>query len=261
MTLDTVSPLAAILLFTSLASIGALAGGFALLAKRDAAIKISHYLTAFAAGVLLATAFLDLLPEALHEGEEAGLNIFAWTLAGLLIFFVGEQIIHWFHHHNETAHEHDKESKAIIPLIIAGDTIHNFVDGVVIAATFLVDMRLGIVTALAVAAHELPQEIGDFALLLHKGLSRMKVVLINITSAAAALVGALGAYAFGSALEGYIPVSLSLTAGFFIYIATSDIIPEIHYETRRPAALLKSGLLLCGVAIIYISLILIGHGE
>lgn len=261
MTLDTVSPLAAILLFTSLASIGALAGGLALLAKQEFAIKISHFLTAFAAGVLLASAFFDLLPEALHEGEKTGLNIFAWTLAGLLLFFVAEQIIHWFHHHSEAHHEHDKESKATIPLIIAGDTIHNFVDGVVIAATFLVDVRLGAVTALAVAAHELPQEIGDFALLLHKGLSRMKVVLINLASAAAALAGALGAYIFGNALEGYVPISLSLTAGFFIYIATSDIIPEIHYETRRPAALLKSGLLLCGVAVIYISLALISHGE
>jgi zinc and cadmium transporter len=259
--MDTFHPLIAILIFTFLGSIGALAGALALMAKQEFAVKISHYLTAFAAGVLLASAFFDLLPEALHEGEAEGLNIFAWTLAGLLIFFAAEQIIHWFHHHSESAHEHDKETKAIIPLIIAGDTIHNFVDGVVIAATFLVDARLGIITALAVAAHEVPQEIGDFALLLHKGLSRLKVILINIASAAAAFAGAIAAYLFGGALEGYIPISLSLTAGFFIYIATSDIIPEIHYEKRRTAALAKSGLLLAGVLVLYLVLAYLGHGE
>ncbi len=254
-------PLVPILFFTFVGSIGGLAGGLILLAKQELAIKISHFLTAFAAGVLLASAFFDLLPEALREGEETGLNIFAWTLTGLLIFFIAEQLIHWFHHHSEASHEHDKETRAIIPLIIAGDTIHNFVDGVVIAATFLVDFRLGVVTALAVAAHELPQEIGDFALLLHKGLSRFKVVLLNLVSAAAAFAGALGAYLFGSSLQGYVPISLSLTAGFFIYIATSDIIPEIHYEKRRPAALVKSGLLLFGVASLYLILAFIGHGE
>ncbi len=259
--MDAISPLTLILFFTFLGSIGALVGGLVLLAKQAFAMRISHFLTAFAAGVLLASAFFDLLPEALHEGEEAGLDVFAWTLAGLLIFFVAEQIIHWFHHHSEASHEHDKESKATIPLIIAGDTIHNFVDGVVIAATFLADPRLGIVTALAVAAHEIPQEIGDFALLLHKGLSRIKVMLINVASAAAALAGALTAYIFGGVLEGYVPISLSLTAGFFIYIATSDIIPEIHYEKRRPAALAKSGLLLLGVASLYLILSSIGHGE
>lgn len=257
--METLSPLAAILIFTSVASIGGLTGGLLLLARQALAVKISHFLTAFAAGVLLATAFFDLLPEALRQSEETGLNIFAWTLAGLLIFFIAEEVIHFFHHHSETAHEHDKQTRAIIPLLVAGDTIHNFVDGVVIATTFMADLRLGVITALAVAAHELPQEIGDFALMLHKGLSRLKVALINVVSAGAAFAGAIGAYLLGGGLEGYVPVSLALTAGFFIYIATSDLIPEIHYERRRPAALAKSGLLLLGVLVLYLTLSYIGH--
>lgn len=253
--------LAYILLFTFLGSIAALAGGFALLTKKEFAVKISHFLTPFAAGVLLAAAFLDLLPEAFHEGEEMGMNIFALALAGLLAFFLLEQTIHWFHHHDDTYHQHAKETGAIVPLIVAGDTIHNFVDGIVIAATFLIDIKLGIVTTFAVAAHEIPQEIGDFALLLHKGLSRMRIVAVNILSAAAAFVGAIGVYILGDTLQDYIPAFLALTAGFFIYIATSDIIPEIHYEKNRKLAIIKSGLLMLGIITLYFILAAVGHRE
>lgn len=253
--------LAYILLFTFLASIGSLAGGFLLLAKKEFAMKISHFLTSFAAGVLLASAFLDLLPEAFHESRAIGWDIFTWTLAGLLIFFLTEQLLHWFHHHDEHFHAHDQETATAIPLIVAGDTMHNFVDGVIIAATFLVNAPLGMVTALAVAAHEIPQEIGDAAFLLHKGLSRKKIVVINLMSACAAFAGAIGAYLFGSVVERYVAVFLALTAGFFIYIAASDIIPEIHYEKSRGSALAKSGLLLLGVIVFAASLSLIGHGE
>lgn len=259
--MNVMSILAYILLFTFLGSIAALMGGLALMAKKEFALKVSHFLTPFAAGVLLAAAFFDLLPEALHEGEELGINIFAWALAGIVAFFLLEQTIHWFHHHDNKYHEHEKETPAIIPLIVAGDTIHNFVDGMVIAATFLIDTQLGIVTTFAVAAHEIPQEIGDFALLLHKGLSRMKVVLLNIVSAAAAFVGAIGVYILGDVLHNYVPLFLALTAGFFIYIATSDIIPEIHYEKNRNFAIVKSGLLVLGVVAIYLILASVGHGE
>ncbi|MDP2637299.1 MAG: ZIP family metal transporter, partial [bacterium] len=120
---------------------------------------------------------------------------------------------------------------------------------------------LGIVTTLAVFAHELPQEIGDFALLLHKGVSRSMVILINVLSAAAAFVGALLTFAFGNFLEGAIPMFLALTAGFFIYIATSDIMPEIQYERNRKAGLIKSAVLLLGVAALYLTFRLIAHPE
>ena len=252
--------LAYILLFTFLASIGALIGGFLLLSRVRFALKVSHFLAAFAAGVLLASAFFDLLPEALHEGEETGINVFFWALMGILLFFAIERFIHWFHHHEEY-HEHEKEGQSTIPLIVIGDTVHNFVDGIVIAATFLVDIQLGIVTTLAVAAHEIPQEIADFGLMLHKGLSAAKVILVNVASASAAFLGALMTYAFGNFLHAYLPVALAATAGFFIYIAASGLIPEIHYEKNRGVALLKTALLFLGVLVIWFSLSFLQEGT
>ena len=254
------STLANILLFTFLGSIGALIGGLILLSKEKFALKISHFLASFAAGVLLGAAFFDLLPEAAHGGEELGINVFSWALIGIVVFFLIERSIHWFHHHEEF-HEHKKESKSTIPLIIIGDTVHNFVDGIVIAATFMISAPLGIVTALSVAAHEIPQEIGDFGLLLHKGLNRKKIILVNVLSASVAILGALLTYSLGNVLEPYLPILLALTAGFFIYIASSDLIPEIHYEKRKGFALIESILLLVGVLVIWISVSLLGHPE
>lgn len=264
--MPAMSTLGYILLFTFLGSIGALVGGFVLLANQKLTLKISHFLASFAAGTLLGTAFLDLLPEAHHEVEEiveAGgseINIFLWTLGGMLFFFLLERFIHWFHHHEEH-HEHEKEVKTTLPLIIISDTMHNFLDGIVIAATFLVSIPLGIITTAAVAAHEIPQELGDFGLMLHKGLSRKKILLVNMLSAAAAFVGALITYVFSEALEGSLPRLLALTAGFFIYIAASDIIPEIHYEKRRKHAIFETLLLLTGVFIIFIAVSFLDHGH
>ena len=254
------STLGYILLFTFIGSIGALAGGLILLMHKKFALKISHFLASFAAGTLLGAAFLDLLPEAVHEGEKLGIDIFLWTLIGIISFFILERFIHWFHHH-EKSHEHDKEVKSTLPLIIIGDTIHNFIDGVVIAATFMISVPLGAVTAWAVFAHELPQEIGDFGLMLHKGLSRPRIILVNIISAAAAFVGAITTYLLGNVLESYIPIFLALTAGFFIYIAASDLIPEIHYEKNKKFAVIKALLLLSGVVLIGVSVRFLEHGH
>jgi zinc and cadmium transporter len=255
------STLAYILLFTFLGSIAALIGGVILLSNEKFALKISHFLASFAAGVLLGTAFFDLLPEAMHEGEGTGVDIFFYTLVGIVVFFLIERFIHWFHHHEEP-HEHERESKSTVPLIIIGDTLHNFIDGIVIAATFLVSIPLGIVTALAVVAHEVPQEIGDFGLLLHKGLRRKKILMFNIISASASFLGAILTYILGSELVGkYIPVFLALTAGFFIYIASSDLIPEIHYEKRRGFAVIESLLLILGIVVIWISVTLLEIGH
>lgn len=252
------STLGYILLFTFIGSIGALIGGLILLSHRKFALKISHFLASFAAGTLLGAAFFDLLPEAAHEGEEKGVDIFFWALFGIILFFLIERFIHWFHHHEEF-HEHEKESKSTLPLIIIGDTVHNFIDGVVIAATFMVSIPLGVVTTLAVFAHELPQEIGDFGLMLHKGLARRKIILVNVISASVAFAGAIITYLLGNILEDYIPVFLALTAGFFIYIATSDLIPEIHYERRRGFAVIESLLLIVGVITIWLSVSFLPH--
>ncbi|HUQ85321.1 MAG TPA: ZIP family metal transporter [Candidatus Limnocylindrales bacterium] len=254
------STLANILFFTFIGSMAALVGGVVLISKEKLAIKISHFLSSFAAGVLLGTAFFDLLPEALHEGESKGIDVFSWTLFGIILFFLIERTIHWFHHH-EDYHEHEKETKSTLPLIIIGDTMHNFIDGVVIAATFIADPRLGVITSLAVFAHELPQEIGDFGLMLHKGMKRKKIILVNILSAAVAFVGAILTYSLGNIIEGYIPIFLSITAGFFIYIATSDIIPEIHYEKRKLHSIFETFLLLGGIGVMWLAVSLLGHGK
>jgi zinc and cadmium transporter len=264
------STLEYIIIFTLIGSVGSLIGGIALLSREKFALKISHFLASFAAGVLLGTAFFDLLPEASHEAEGKNIDIYFWTLLGIVLFFFIERFIHWFHHHDESLdHQHAHEStteqrhetKSTIPLIIIGDTIHNFLDGIVIAATFMISIPLGIVTTLAVAAHEIPQEIGDFGLMLHKGLSKKRIILVNVLSALASLVAAIMTYMLGDILGSYIAVFLALTAGFFIYIASSDLIPEIHYEKRKPHAIAESILLVVGIAVVMISVSLLEHGH
>lgn len=255
------STLEYILLFTFLGSVGSLIGGVILLSKEKLALKISHFLASFAAGTLLGAAFFDLLPEAAHEAEERDINIFFWTLTGIVIFFLMERFIHWFHHHEEYHEEHANKKKDTLPLIIISDTVHNFVDGVVIALTFMISIPLGIITTLSVAAHEIPQEIGDFGLMLHKGLSKKKIIWVNLLSASAAFAGAILAYTLGSVLEEYIAIFLAITAGFFIYIASSDLIPEIHHENRKGFAIIESLLLLAGISIIGIAVTYLEHGA
>lgn len=250
--MQQLSTLGNILIFTFIGSAGGLIGGLLLLVKEKYTLKISHFLASFAAGVLLATAFFDLLPEALVGARKLGINIFFWTLMGIIIFFFTERFIHWFHHHEEY-HEDENSSKSSLPLIIIGDSIHNFLDGVVIAATFLVNPSVGIMTAFAVFAHELPQEIGDFGLMLHKGMSRRNVIIVNVSSSLVAFIGAFLTYSLGNILVKYIPILLALTAGFFIYIASSDLIPEIHNERRKGYAIIESLLLLLGIVTVFLS--------
>lgn len=244
-----------ILTFTFLGSIASLVGGLVLLSKKNLVNKISHYLYSFAAGVLLGTAFFDLLPEAFEEVDhlaEEGVivetNIFLWTFLGIIIFFFLVRFLHWFHHHDE--HLKD-EPKQTVPLIVVGDTVHNFIDGVIIAASFFVSVPLGIVTAIAVAIHEIPQEIGDFAILIKKGLSKSKIIQINLLSAAAAMAGALIMYFVGESVESILPMFLALTAGFFIYIASADLIPEIHKEDNQKVAFTEAMLLVVGAFTVY----------
>lgn len=244
--------LAYILIFTLIGSVVSLIGGVSLLIKEKFAIRISHYLSAFAAGALLATAFFDLLPESFEHMEELGMdiNIPLWALVGILSFFLLERFIHHHHSHGKEVWE----KKAIIPLVILGDTMHNFTDGVAIAATFLISIPLGIVTALAVAAHEIPQEIGDFGLLLGRGMKRGKVLLINLFSSLTALAGAILTYIYKDNLEGFLPLILSVTAGFFIYIALANLIPEIHNRDDQKVAFWESVMLFAGVLVVYLAI-------
>lgn len=231
-----------VILFSLVGGVFSLLGGFLLLAKKDKAQTLLKYVTPFAAGALLAAAFNDILAEAAHEGDiETALR---WTLIGIILFFLLERFLRWFHHH----HSHGAaESNANTPLIIVGDTVHNFIDGIAIAAAFLIDIPTGIITTIAVAAHEIPQEIGDFGLLLDKGMSKANVIKVNILSALATTLAATLFFQFGKEFDMPLEILLGLVAGFFIYIAVSDIIPSIHKNHSQKLATAQAAMLIVGV--------------
>lgn len=210
--------------------------------RRDKAILIAM---PFGAGALLAAAFFDLLPEAFELAEPRELLL--WVLGGFMLFFLLERSASWFHHH----HEHDAHAKNVTQrrLIVFGDLMHNAIDGVAIGASFLVNPALGFITTLAVGAHEIPKELGTFALLLSRGWRDKTVIIANILTAIATLAAAITVYALGSAE--YIPVAplLAVTAGFFIYIAASDVIPDIHEQTRR-VGMIQSAALIVGIVLV-----------
>jgi zinc and cadmium transporter len=234
-----------VIFFSLIGGVFSLIGGIVLLSRKAAAYTLAKYLTPFAAGALLAAVFLDLLPEGIHSG--AADSVLLAALIGMLIFFFMERFLLWFHHH----HQHEGDKKPGASLIIAGDTLHNALDGVAIAAAFLVSVPTGIVTTIAVAAHEIPQEIGDFGLLLNKGMARSRVLLANILSALSTTVAAVVAFALGSAGDIPVGVLLGLTAGFLLYIAASDIIPEIHERAAKKRLIdVQPLLLLVGVVVV-----------
>jgi zinc and cadmium transporter len=230
-----------------------LIGGSLLLLRQRTATKLADYATPFAAGALLSAVFLDLLKDGL-EVTDSNLLLKA-TLMGMVIFFLAERFLHWFHHHH--GHEGEDASKA---LIVVGDTAHNALDGIAIASAFLLSPATGVITTIAVAAHEIPQEIGDFGLLLSKGMSRKKVMLVNLFSALATTLFALITYALGSSERLPTGFMIGLSAGFLLYIAASDIIPEIHERASKQKLFdLKPLLLLAGVAIVAIAVNVAHH--
>ena len=180
----------------------------------------SNQLISFAAGILIATALLDLLPEAVEIAN--GANVFLPVLWGFIGFFLAERYIRLFHFH----HGHGEKPSTL--LVLVGDGIHNFVDGVTITTAFLTNIPLGITTSLAVAAHEIPQEIGDMGGLLANGLPKTKALFYNFLSAIVALCGAILAFYFAHFVKQYLFFFLSFAAGNFIYISASDLIPQIH---------------------------------
>lgn len=235
-----------IIFLVTLGSIISLIGGLILVIKEQFVLKFTHFLSAYAAGALLGAAFFDLLPEAFEEAAHS--DLFLWVVVGIVSFFLLERFIHWFHHHHE--HPGDK-NHSIVALVAIGDSVHNFIDGVAIAGTYLVNPAVGLVTTIAVAAHEIPQEIGDFAILLNRGVKRKKVLLINLFSALAAVAGAVFTFILGDIIEPLLPAFLAVTAGFFIYIALSDLIPEIHNEEKRQIAMAEAFILILGIITIW----------
>jgi len=209
---------------------------------------ILFFLVSFSAGTLLGAAFFDILPEAV-EGAARPEGVFELAFFGLIFAFAVEKIIHWHHHHAGSAKEHHHP---VGMLTLVGDGVHNFFDGVAIAAAFMVNVPLGITTTLAIALHEIPQEIGDFGLLLYSGYSPAKALAFNLLSALAAVVGAVAFYFFAPSVEGVEAYALALTGGMFIYIASADLMPELHKEKRTAASALQLLLMLAGAASIWL---------
>lgn len=234
-----------ILIFTFVGSVGSLIGGILLLWKKKFAEKASHLLISFAAGVLLGAAFFDLVPEG---ASFAPLSVvLRFTLVGFFLFFIFERFIHSMHHHAEN----EKGERRTVELIIVGGAFHKAIDGAAIAATFLVNIPLGIITAIAVGAHEIPREVGDFAVMLKRGIQPKKVFLFNFLSALCALIGAIIMFTFSSNLKVFLPILLSITAGFFIYISATALIPEIHEKNKGRFAFLETLFIILGSSVVW----------
>ncbi len=236
------STLAWILTSTLIVSAISLIGILFLSVNQSLFRKMLLVLVSFASGTLLGGAFLHLIPEALLNGGE---NLFIVILSGILVFFLLEKFL-WRH-----CHERDCPVHVFAYLNLLGDGIHNFIDGILIAASFLTSTPLGFATALAVVSHEIPQEIGDFGILVYGGFSKAKALSYNLLSALMAFVGALLTYSFSA----YLPSSsyfLMFAAGSFIYVATTDLIPELHKEHGVAKSFLQFALLVVGILLMWL---------
>jgi len=235
------------------------AAAFAFRAK---AHWVSH-LISYAIGALLGASFLEVLPHAITASGDAATTT-GTVLAGILAFFVLEKLVLWRHCHVEACegheplvhihgHEHGHDHGRSGLMILVGDTFHNTVDGVLIAAAFMEDVRLGIVTALAIIAHEIPQEVGDFVILLHSGYSKARALAFNLLSSLATLVGALLAYVALGQVQSAVPVLLALATASMIYVAVADLIPGLHKRTEIRATVQQVLLIAAGIATIVIT--------
>jgi len=252
---------------STLASIvaAALAGGILATAVAGATLALSSAwiprLVSFAVGALLGAVFIELLPHALETGNTS--TVMATTLAGLLVFFLLEKLVLWRHSHGHAEH-HDDESESEHDhalhshadggrsglMILIGNSVHNFCDGIVIAAAFLVDVPLGVAATVAIVAHAVPQQVGDFAVLIHSGFTRAKAFTFNVASGAATLAGALAGYFALAGMQQALPIVLALAAASLLYVAVADLIPSLH---RRPEPIETLGQVVAiglGIAII-----------
>jgi len=232
-----------IIIAVFLISLISLIGVLTLFFQKKIINKLLIIFVAFAAGSLLGVAFFDLIPESFEK-----LGNLNFVLIGIILFFLTEAFIHWHHHHE------GKECKTCLHpyvyLNLIGDGLHNFLDGVIIAASFLINIPTGIATSIAIVFHEIPQELGDFAVLVHGGLRKSKAILFNFLSALFAVLGGILGYVFLSKIENFIPYIVALAAGGFIYIATSDLFPELHKERDYRKIITQILALILGILVI-----------
>lgn len=240
------TPLIQSILAVGAVSLVSLIGIATLSLKEHALRKVLFLLISLAAGALLGDAFIHLLPEAFSEAEPLAVSMA--VIAGILSFFLLEKFLNWHHSHGEE--EYSPDHARIHPLgrlVIVSDGVHNFVDGLVIAGAFMISTEIGIATAIAIALHEIPQEVGDFGLLLHSGMSRAKALLVNFLSALTAFLGLFVAFWLGDLHEGLVPLIAAFAAGNFIYIALADLVPELQKTTNGKRSLMQFGVVLIGV--------------
>ncbi|MBT3303990.1 ZIP family metal transporter [Candidatus Woesearchaeota archaeon] len=234
------------ILSSVIVSVISLVGIFTLSLKINQLKKIVFYLISFSAGALLGDAFLHLIPHSLEGGFHTSTAFL--ILFGVLFMFFIEKIIHWRHCHEPTCESHPHPF-AIMNIV--GDVIHNLIDGLIIGASYLVNIPLGIATTLAVVFHEVPQEIGDFGVLIHGGFSKGKAIFYNFLTALTAIVGVVLALLIGSKVGSLAHLLIPFAAGSFIYIAASDLIPEMHKEQRFWRGLLQLGLIVLGILVMF----------
>jgi len=213
-------------------------------------------LVSFAIGSMLGAAFLGILPHAITSPQvKDPHDIFIVVLFGLLTFFLLEKLVLWRHCHSADCEAHGQEDShshhSAANLILIGDGLHNMLDGVVIAAAFMTNINLGIVTSLAIIAHEIPQEVGDFAILLHGGFNRRRALFYNLLSSLTSIIGGVVAYFFLSQTSHMIPYLLAVAASSFIYIAVADLIPGLHKKVDISTTIQQIVLILAGILLIY----------
>lgn len=245
-----------LLLQALIGSLIALFGGIVFLYNRRLSSVLEKYSVPFAAGVLVTVSILGLIPEAEHEIGEFAHWVVLFSFLGVYIF---EHLFFGIHHHDEDeGHHHDNIKTSSVGLVIFGDTIHNFIDGVAIGAAFLIDPNLGLIVALSTFLHEVPHEIGDFGILLKAGWKRSKILVVNIISATMTIVGAFSVYLFNHN-ESFNGTLMAISAGVFLYLGASDFLPKINSEGKNK---LKSILpLILGSVIIIATILLLPHDH
>lgn len=231
-----------------------LLGATVMIIKEKFIKRVLIFMVAFSAGALLGDVFIHLLPELADEGGLTLMSSF-YILVGIIIFFILEKIIHWRHCHLSACKDHP-HPLAFMNLV--GDAVHNFIDGVLIAGSFMLSIPVGIATTVAVILHEIPQEMGDFGVLLHAGMKPRKALMFNFLSALTAIAGALAVLIIGQNIE-LTEIIIPITMGGFLYIANSDLIPELHKETKISYSLMQLLSLIVGVGIMFLLLFLPVH--
>ena len=227
-------------------------GIFTLALKDKLLNKILLILVSLSAGALMGGAFIHLIPEAIEESE--GMNAFYFVLIGFILFFIMEKILHWRHCHKGKCEVHTFHYMNLI-----GDSVHNFIDGLIISASFVTSISLGITTSIAIAAHEIPQEIGDFGVLIYGGFKKKKAIVLNFVVALTVVLGGVIGYFISKNVEHAVVFLLPFAAGGFIYIAATDLVPEIKKEIDVKKSMATLFVFVCGILIMWLVKILFSN--